>query len=58
MDLVSGLWQTIMTVINWFIHIDDHLAVLLQEWGWMTYIILILIIFAETGLVVMPFTSG
>jgi len=41
-----------------FLHLDQHLDVLLQRFGFEAYIILFLIIFAETGLVVTPFLPG
>ena len=44
--------------IDFFIHLDTHLAEIIQKYGTGTYIILFLIIFAETGLVVMPLLPG
>ena len=44
--------------IDFFLHLDKHLAELLQQYGTLTYIILFAIIFVETGLVVMPFLPG
>jgi membrane-associated protein len=40
------------------IHLDDHLLQLTQQYGVWIYVILFLIIFAETGLVVTPFLPG
>ncbi len=39
-------------------HLDAHLANLAQNYGAWVYVILFLIIFAETGLVVTPFLPG
>ena len=39
-------------------HLDVHLASLAQNYGAWVYVILFLIIFAETGLVVTPFLPG
>jgi membrane-associated protein len=39
-------------------HLDVHLASLAQNYGGWVYVILFLIIFAETGLVVTPFLPG
>ena len=39
-------------------HLDAHLANLAQNYGSWVYVILFLIIFAETGLVVTPFLPG
>jgi membrane-associated protein len=40
------------------LHLDKHLAVLVEQYGVWVYAILFLIIFSETGLVVMPFLPG
>lgn len=40
------------------LHLDKHLAVLVQQHGTWIYAILFAIIFCETGLVVMPFLPG
>jgi membrane-associated protein len=51
-----------MEIISWFVdlilHLDDHLVELLRDYGIWVYLILFLIIFAETGLVVTPFLPG
>ncbi len=48
----------ISTVIDFILHIDQHLTVLSAEYGLWIYAILFLIIFCETGLVVTPFLPG
>ncbi|MDB5801412.1 MAG: associated golgi family protein [Rhodocyclales bacterium] len=40
------------------LHLDKHLALLIQQYGAWIYAILFLIIFCETGLVVTPFLPG
>lgn len=45
-------------VLDFFVHLDDHLAEMLGRYGKGTYLLLFLIIFAETGLVVTPFLPG
>ena len=45
-------------VLDFFLHLDDHLTELLGRYGNGTYLLLFLIIFAETGLVVTPFLPG
>src|SRR5690606_6626626 len=45
-------------VIDFIIHIDEHLISIVSTYGLWTYLILFLIIFAETGLVVTPFLPG
>ncbi len=44
--------------IDYIIHFDKYLNVILQMFGVWTYVILFLIIFCETGLVVTPFLPG
>jgi membrane-associated protein len=48
----------LMQALDYFRHMDTHLADLLREYGGWTYAILFLIIFCETGLVVTPFLPG
>ncbi|WP_291634636.1 VTT domain-containing protein [Clostridium sp.] len=48
----------LINFINGIMHIDKYLAILIQQYGVLTYAILFLIIFIETGLVVMPFLPG
>ncbi len=45
-------------LIDFILHIDVHLKELIADYGAWTYGILFLIIFAETGLVVMPLLPG
>ncbi len=45
-------------IINFFVHLDVALTVIAEELGVLTYIILFLVIFAETGFVVTPFLPG
>jgi membrane-associated protein len=40
------------------VHLDSHLAMLLQQYGGWIYLLLFAIIFCETGLVVTPFLPG
>jgi membrane-associated protein len=48
----------ILTLVDFFIHLDRHLGALLDHFGYWTYVILFLVIFCETGLVVMPILPG
>lgn len=50
--------EFLQTVIDIFLHLDEKLGVVIQAYGAWTYLILFLIIFAETGLVVTPFLPG
>lgn len=44
--------------IDFFLHLDRHLAELTARYGTWTYAILVAIVFCETGLVVTPFLPG
>ncbi|HEX8545667.1 MAG TPA: DedA family protein [Cytophagaceae bacterium] len=44
--------------VDFFLHLDHHLNQIILDYGVWTYVILFLIIFIETGLVVMPFLPG
>ncbi|PKO85295.1 MAG: hypothetical protein CVU18_20880 [Betaproteobacteria bacterium HGW-Betaproteobacteria-12] len=44
--------------IDIVLHLDKHLALLVQQYGLWIYAILFVIIFAETGFVVTPFLPG
>jgi membrane-associated protein len=45
-------------LLDLIIHVDKHLEVFVQGYGAWVYALLFLIIFVETGLVVMPFLPG
>ncbi|MFA6017450.1 MAG: DedA family protein [Patescibacteria group bacterium] len=51
MDIIKFL-------IDFIIHIDVHLGSIISTYGLVTYVILFLIIFMETGLVFTPFLPG
>jgi membrane-associated protein len=46
------------SVIDLFLHLDQHLSGVIAAYGVWTHLILFLIVFAETGLVVTPFLPG
>jgi membrane-associated protein len=50
-EILLGAWDLIA-------HLDRHLAALLEQHGAWMYVLLFVIIFAETGLVVTPFLPG
>lgn len=50
--------ELIYSIIDFILHIDQHLVEIVNEYQTWTYLILFLIIFAETGLVVTPFLPG
>jgi membrane-associated protein len=51
MELLAFLWDLA-------VHLDRHLAALLQQYGPWVYALLFVIVFCETGLVVTPFLPG
>jgi membrane-associated protein len=51
MDVIKGL-------IDFILHLDVHLFTLIQEYGVWIYLMLFLIVFVETGLVIMPLLPG
>ena len=51
MDLIT-------TLFDFILHVDRHLSAFVQAYGGWVYALLFLIIFVETGLVVMPFLPG
>lgn len=50
--------QLLHFFIDYFLHLDKHLNVVIQTYGVWTYLLLFLIIFCETGLVVTPVLPG
>ncbi|MDO9197281.1 DedA family protein [Rhodoferax sp.] len=45
-------------LIDFILHVDKHLEAFVQNYGLWVYALLFLIIFVETGVVVMPFLPG
>ena len=45
-------------LIDFILHVDRHLAEFVRDYGVWVYALLFLIVFVETGLVVMPFLPG
>jgi len=50
--------EVIKSLIDLILNIDENLFLMIQNYGLWVYAILFLIIFVETGLVVMPFLPG
>ncbi len=48
----------IASLVDLFLHLDKHLAAVVQQYGVWVYALLFAIIFIETGLVVFPFLPG
>ncbi|CAM5221936.1 Membrane-associated protein OS=Ureibacillus acetophenoni OX=614649 GN=SAMN05877842_10783 PE=3 SV=1 [Ureibacillus acetophenoni] len=51
MSFIQGL-------IDFILHIDEHLVEIIQEFGGWAYGIIFSIVFVETGVVIMPFLPG
>ena len=51
MDLLRG-------IIDFFLHLDQHLSQVISQYGGWTHLILFAVIFCETGLVVTPLLPG
>jgi membrane-associated protein len=50
--------QLIVKLIDFILHVDKYLNVIIANYGYLTYPILFFIIFLETGLVITPFLPG
>lgn len=51
MEIITG-------VIDFILHIDTHLGEIIKAYGMLSYLILFIILFAETGFVFTPFLPG
>ncbi len=45
-------------LLDFIIHLDSNLSLLIQQYGFWVYLILFGVIFIETGIVVTPFLPG
>ena len=50
--------ELITYLIDLFLHLDEHLANIISQYGTWTYALLFFVIFMETGFVVTPFLPG
>jgi membrane-associated protein len=50
--------EVLKSLIDFILHIDKHLADIISQYHALTYLILFVIIFAETGFVITPFLPG
>ena len=58
MEYIATLVGLFSAFVDIVLHLDKHLAVLVQQYGTWIYAILFAIIFSETGFVVTPFLPG
>jgi membrane-associated protein len=50
--------EIVKSLVDFILHIDKHLADIISQYHALTYLILFVIIFAETGFVITPFLPG
>lgn len=50
--------MSLQNIFSIFLHLDKYLAIIIDKFGVMSYVILFLIIFMETGFVITPFLPG
>ena len=50
--------EILAKIVDIFLHLDKNLAIVISQYGTLTYGLLFLIIFMETGFVVTPFLPG
>jgi membrane-associated protein len=55
---MDAIVDSVRFLIDFILHIDEHLADIIAQYGTWTYAILFAIIFVETGLVIMPLLPG
>lgn len=52
------MMEILAYLIDLFIHLDEHLSLMIARYGTWTYLILFTVVFMETGFVVTPFLPG
>jgi membrane-associated protein len=50
--------EFLLSAVDFIIHLDKHLGEIIQAFGKWSYLLLFVIVFAETGLVITPFLPG
>lgn len=50
--------EWLSTFVEFVLHVDKYLVIILQNYGGWTYALMFILIFCETGLVVTPFLPG
>ncbi|MBK6791176.1 MAG: DedA family protein [Anaerolineales bacterium] len=50
--------EFLKSALDLFLHLDEYLQTIITDYGTWTYAILFVVIFVETGLVIMPFLPG
>ncbi len=55
---MGNVLEIVLQFIDMLLHVDKYLGTVIQQYGVWVYAILFAIVFAETGLVVVPFLPG
>lgn len=55
---MESLIDAVRALIDFILHVDEHLSSIIAQYGGWTYFILFMIIFVETGIVIMPLLPG
>ena len=50
--------EIITALLDLILHVDKHLSAFVAQYGTLVYVLLFVIVFTETGVVVMPFLPG
>ena len=50
--------ELILKLFDIFLHLDEYLGAIIQDYGMLAYQLLFIVVFMETGLVVTPFLPG
>lgn len=50
--------EWLRVLADWFLNIDEHIGIIISTYGTWTYVIMFVVLFCETGLVVMPVLPG
>jgi len=58
MEFIQIFVDYAIFLFDYLLHLDQHLAALVAQYGVWIYVIMFAIVFAETGLVVTPFLPG
>lgn len=56
--IMQPMMELIALLMDFVLHVDKHLEVFVNNYGAWVYVLLFVIVFTETGVVVMPFLPG
>jgi membrane-associated protein len=58
MEYLKIFIDLFLYLVDLFLHLDTHLNAITNEYGMLTYLLLFVVVFCETGFVVTPFLPG